>query len=198
VPELRGWNRLSPIIQILTLVLALKLAQILMLGKSRIYIQIVLILLTGSQIDSVRQMHLVHPQEQRLIIMKKFISDYSPKILRNCALLQLPNVSYPLNGDTFRMEDYDHFLVSVLDRKHNFSYGNARLNMNKTFKNTPLITDVNGFCAIYLDNFGESDLKLEKYLTQKYGEPISSLDNRYKLFTFNSTIGVSKKRQEIK
>jgi hypothetical protein len=191
LPEIRAWNRLTPVIQILTLALALKLIQVLAREKYKAFIYIGLIMLTVSQIDSVRQMHLVKPQEERLVSMKKFIADYTPKIPQNCAILQLPKVPYPLNGDTFRMEDYDHFLVSILDRKHEFSYGEARLSMTKSSDSIMARKATDDFCAIYLDNFGELNLDLETELIEKYGEPISSTDNRYKLFPIKSPINSS-------
>jgi hypothetical protein len=113
--------------------------------------------------------------------MQKFIKDFSPKIPKDCAILQLPRIPYPLNGDIVSMEDYDHFLVSILDKDHKFSYGSARLDMITRpveIESASLKT----FCGIYLDSNAYENVTQENLLSTRFGNPIISADKRYKFF----------------
>jgi hypothetical protein len=120
-----------------------------------------------------------------MVVMQNFIKEISNKIDKNCAILQLPRIPYPLNGDTANMGDYDHFLVSILDRNHKYSYGAARMDMTKKVPEIET-SSFDEFCGIYLDSNAYSNGIQENLLITKFGNPIKSSDNRYKLFVNSS------------
>lgn len=181
LPELRAWNRITPLIQILVLALTLLLIQILWNKRNQKKLLYLFMILIVFQIDSVKQANLIQPRKTEKIVMQNFIKEFSQRIPKDCAVLQLPRVPYPLNGDTINMEDYDHFLVSILDRSHLYTYGSARMNM--TSKSLEIDnSNFSEFCGIYFDSYAYSDKTQEEFLTIEFGKPIESTDKRFKFF----------------
>lgn len=181
IPELRAWNRVTPIIQILVIALALLLIQILWARGNQEKFLFIFTLLLILQADSVKESKLIQPKNTEIVVMQNFIKQFSTKIDNNCAILQMPRIPYPLNGDTVNMGDYDHFLVSILDKKHQYSYGSARMDMTKRVPEIET-SSFDEFCGIYLDSNAYSNRIQESLLNTKFGNPIESSDNRYKLF----------------
>lgn len=180
LPQIRSWNRLTPLIQLLALLLALYIFDNFIFHKKiKILVLVMIFLMVFSQFSTnmeTRTLSTKNLQNENREI-SNFIQDYSKMIRVNCAILQLPVIEFPLAGDFYKMQDYDHFRISLIDRSHSFTYGLEKPNnLTKLIKKE---IQNNNFCGFIVDSFGYSSSQKIYKLLKKEQDRVISRNKRY-------------------
>ena len=178
VPQIRAWNRLTPLIQILLILVTIKIIDRMKTSwKMPVAVLLTLssftsIFTTQFQVDTSRDF-----RNARLYL--SVLQDIAPI---GCEILQLPRIKYPFNGDQVKMEDYDHFLLSLIDRKFRWSYGSTNNEIETTVSESIDKIELNEYCGVHIDNDGFMDNQTLLFFQREYGNPTCSADGRYCFF----------------
>ncbi len=172
-PQIRGWNRLLPILLLLfVLGAAIVLAHIKLTRKPLFIWPVVAVIVILTVTDSVKPFAPIYDDTVTRISAKaEAASEYNAAINaaipQACGILQLPYMAYPENGPLNKqglgLGDYDHFLQSLANRQKDWSYGAVKnttesqwlaslpaFPMDKQFPELK----AKGFCGIHLDTAG--------------------------------------------
>ena len=116
-----------------------------------------------------------------VVSAEKFVLNMQKAIPGKCGIMQLPEISYPQAGARYKMEDYDHFLLSIIDKHFSWSYGSPKRAINSNPNDFDFVREIltNGYCGIVLDSFGYRDRKVIDYLDANYIFQSISDDKRY-------------------
>jgi hypothetical protein len=188
---IRSWNRLTPIIQILLIITAVYFIQNWTNYGKKWWFKITVGLLIFSQLQAFTSLSPA-PKKQQQKLAQNYVDEISAVIKSPCGILQLPLISYPQNGNLFRMHDYDPFILQLTYNKFQWSYGNPK-NQNEEveskfdIKNEQSLRTL-GFCGISLDNFGTNSKDTLNSLIETYGpSEVQSSNGRYQFFLISRT-----------
>lgn len=189
-PQIRGWNRLLPMILLLFVVGAcVVLAR--WTPRPVLSLPVALVILAATVSGSVLPYRALYEGTARNAgVLADQARDYAAQvngaIPEVCGVLQLPYVPYPEAGLTPpALQDYEHFVTALLNPGKNFSYGAVKNTSASTFVtglSTPLtpgdLTRLRqaGFCAIHLDLRGYEPGPLAQtqvILQAMLGDPIA-------------------------
>ena len=183
---IRSWNRLTPIIQILMIITAVYFLQNWTNFGRKLWFKIILSILVISQLQAFTTLSPT-PQRGQQIEAQNYVNQITSITSSPCAILQVPQIPYPQNGNYFKMHDYDPFIIQLTNNDFDWSYGSP--------KNSPSDTDLQidemdksgletlGFCGVSLDKFGTNSDETYKRLIEVYGEPrVHSSSSRYTFF----------------
>lgn len=189
---IRSWNRLTPIIQILMIITAVYFIQNWTnLGK-KWWFKITLGALILSQLQAFTTLSPT-PQIHQHVNAQNYVNKISNVVQSRCAILQIPEISYPQNGNYYNMHDYDPFIVQITNNDFAWSYGSPK---NAPTERRPLVNfrdrkalQALGFCGIDLDTFGTNSNETLTSLIEIYGPPrVKSEDGRHFFFSTSSSL----------
>lgn len=205
--QIRGWNRLTPILLWLFLLGAAVVLQRTRIARRLVYaLPIAIIVLALTAIDSVLPFRAAYTGSAAEVgtvtqAARDYATSVNTAIPEPCAILQLPYMGYPEFGPVRGIHDYDHFWTSLLNPSKSWSYGAVK-NTDASIwaAQLPLIPNpeqveqlrLGGFCAIHFDTRGfiaEQLPPLEQYLTEHFGAPIATgFDGQWQLYAIANPI----------
>ena len=199
--QIRGWNRLVPVLLLLFLVGAA--AALHRTGAARRLVAslpIAVVVLALVLVDSVLPFRATYADGARLggeqtQAARDYAAATNAAIPQHCGVLQLPYMAYPENGNTRAIPDYDNFYASLTNPGKDFSYGSVKytpasiwasqLPQVPTDEQVALLRGA-GFCAISVDfrgYLGEQTTPIFDDLSTRFGSPVASgLDDSWQLF----------------
>ena len=198
-PQIRGWNRLLPILLLLfVLGAAIVLARIKVARKPLFVWPVVVVILVLTATDSVKPFAPIYQSTVESISARaeaatEYNAAINAVIPEHCAILQLPYMAYPENGPINKqglgLGDYDHFLQPLANARKDWSYGAVKntlesqwlaslpaFPMDKQFAELK----AKGFCGIHLDSAGLLPLEQEsmtKFYNALLGPPVATGSN---------------------
>jgi hypothetical protein len=190
-PQIRGWNRLLPMI-LLLFVLGACVVLARWSPRPVLSLPIALVILAATVSGSVLPYRSLYEGTARnAAVLADQARDYAAQVNAAipdvCGVLQLPYVPYPEAGLTPpALQDYEHFVTALLNPGKNFSYGAVKNTSASTFVtglSTPLtpgdLTRLQqaGFCAVHLDLRGYEPGPLAQtqvILQAMLGDPIAN------------------------
>lgn len=186
---IQSWNRLTPIIQILMIITAAYFLQNWTNFGRKLWFKITLSILVISQLQAFTTLSPT-PQRGQQVEAQNYVNQITSITSSPCAILQVPQIPYPQNGNYFKMHDYDPFIVQLTNNDFDWSYGSPK---NSTSASDPQINELDkssletlGFCGVSFDKFGTNSDKTYKRLVEIYGEPkVHSSSARYIYFQIN-------------
>ena len=205
--QIRGWNRLTPILLWLFLLGAAVVLQRTRIARRLVYaLPIAIIVLALTAIDSVLPFRAAYAGSAAEVgtvtqAARDYATSVNTSIPEPCAILQLPYMGYPEFGPVRGIHDYDHFWTSLLNPSKSWSYGAVK-NTDASIwaAQLPLIPNpeqveqlrLGGFCAIHFDTRGfiaEQLPPLEQYLTEHFGAPIATgFEDQWQLYAIANPI----------
>ena len=183
---IRSWNRLTPIIQTLIIIAAVFFIQNWTNWGRKFWFRVALSILLISQLQAFTTLS-PNPKKQQQIEAQNYVNQISIFVKPPCGILQGPQISYPQNGNYFKMHDYDPFILQLTRNDFEWSYGNPK---NSQISSKIQIDEMNNsslqakrFCGVSLDTFGTNSDEIYKKLVEIYGEPsVLSSSKRYVFF----------------
>jgi len=133
-PQIRAWNRMTPIILMLILLGGAKSLE-LILKKNKVYVSLKkshkLLLTIGSLSILLLDQSPKYSAGSYMIndarLLKSVVTEYNDKIEslipEKCGILQLPVMSFPENGAINGLDTYKHFEVSLQNTNKNWTFG---------------------------------------------------------------------------
>ncbi len=208
--QIRGWNRLLPILLLLFLLgAAAALHRMAVARRLALAVPIALVVLALVAVDSVlpfRQAYAdsVDLQAATTAAGREYALATNAAIPNSCGILQLPYMAYPEQGDVRGIHDYEHFWPSITNPDKGWSYGSvkytdasvwaAQLAQLPTDAQVELLRGA-GFCAIHLDTRGfiSEDLPaIQGNLEQRFGTPVASgFDDQWLLYSIGGAATAS-------
>ena len=181
IPQIRAWNRLTPLIQLTVFIIFLLMLRNLRNHLSRKYLAFFTSLLLIWNVWTVSEGSFFEFDRNEVVSAEKFVLNMQKAIPGKCGIMQLPEISYPQAGARYKMEDYDHFLLSIIDKHFSWSYGSPKRAINSNPNDFDFVREIltNGYCGIVLDSFGYRDRKVIDYLDANYIFQSISDDKRY-------------------
>jgi hypothetical protein len=195
-PQIRGWNRLLPILLLLfVLGAATVLARTRAAKKQLLIWPVVVIVLALTITDSVRPFRSIYRETVESITAKAadaqaYADQVNAAIPENCGILQLPYMKYPENGPLNKqgdgLGDYDHFLQPLSNPGKKWSYGAVKNTAESAWlESLPQFPmDQNfielkekGFCAIHIDTAGilpQEQESMTNFYNALFGEPVAT------------------------
>lgn len=190
-PSIRAWGRLTPILFLLTALLAVCLWNLFRISWKGI-----------SAILAAGALVIVMPYDSAyswrtsidsgIVIGREFEvkgSNYAAQLNRaipgNCGVLQLPFVKFPEEPPMIRMGPYDHLWPALTNQTKNWSYGAIKNTPEgrfvEKFSSSLSPTDVielkkMGFCAVHVDKLGFSESELSDVISNlqtELGQPVA-------------------------
>lgn len=206
--QIRGWNRLVPILLLLFLIGAAVVLQRTRFAASLVIsVPVALVILGLALIDSVfpfRQAYSVNVGHASTITAaaREYASSVNAAIPEDCGVLQLPYIAYPENGPLSGMTDYDHFWTAITNPGKQWSYGSVKYTDASIWASQlpQLPTDAQldllratGFCAIHLDLRGFEEVERQSVidnLTARLAAPAATgFDGNWLLFSLGAPTG---------
>ena len=190
--QIRGWNRLTPILLWLFLLGAAVVLQRTRIARRMVYaLPITVVVLTLTAIDSVLPFRAAYAGSAAEVggitqAARDYATAVNTAIPDTCGILQLPYMGYPEFGPVRGIHDYDHFWTSLLNPNKSWSYGAVKntdasvwASQLPEIPNPEQVEQLRegGFCAIHFDTRGfisEQLPPLEQYLTEHFGAPIAT------------------------
>ncbi len=205
--QIRGWNRLTPILLWLFLLGAAVVIQRTRIARRLVYaLPIALIVLALTAIDSVLPFRAAYAGSAAEVgavtnAARDYATAVNAAIPEPCGILQLPYLGYPEFGPVRGIHDYDHFWTSLLNPNKSWSYGAVKYTDASIWAaQLPEIPNpeqveqlrLGGFCAIHFDTRGfiaEQLPPLEQYLTEHLGAPLATgFDGQWQLYAIANPI----------
>ena len=205
--QIRGWNRLTPILLWLFLLGAAVVLQRTRIARRMVYaLPIAVIVLALTAIDSVLPFRAAYAGSAAEVggitqAARDYATAVNTAIPEPCGILQLPYMGYPEFGPVRGIHDYDHFWTSLLNPNKSWSYGAVKnTDASVWASQLPEIPNpeqveqlrLGGFCAIHFDTRGfisEQLPPLEQYLTEHFGAPIATgFEGKWQLYAIANPI----------
>jgi phosphoglycerol transferase len=194
-PQIRAWNRLTPLLDLLVMVFGfsligelsdrfseLKLIRTLRRGKNIYPLLLILIVILDQTPALGSARGIIDQGIERTKLANQYLNQLDSKLPAGCTVLELPIVPFPENPPIYKLADYELMFPALLDRKLNWSYG--------AMKNTPSSAPLNhlqrlgipdlvkvgkgmGYCAVHYDSRGFEDDKTFQQLEHYLGKPIA-------------------------
>jgi len=187
--QVRAWNRFLPILLLLII-----LGAAIVLKRVKRKQSIALIATAGiaaTFVNAVAPFKNPYVTSSTNVTMtanaaRDYTKEINTKIPQDCAVLQLPYMSYPENGPLLDLDDYGHFWLPVNDIGKSWSYGaiknteagywSSKLPEIPTPVQVQALTEA-GFCGIHLDSRGyvvPAAERIKAELQTRYGPPITA------------------------
>jgi hypothetical protein len=205
--QIRGWNRLLPILLLLFLLGAAAALRQTRVARSLAFaVPIAALILGLTAVDS------VYPFRSSFVdsvassgattdAARVYAQQVNAALPADCGVLQLPYMGYPEYGIVRGVNDYEHFWTSLTNPGKSWSYGAvkntdasiwaAQLPQVPSAAQVELLRQ-SGFCAIHLDTRGYLHEVLGPVvddLTARYGAPVATgLDSSWLLFDLGGTL----------
>lgn len=203
VTQIRDWNRLLPLMLLLFILGAAgTIASARWPRRMIVSIPIAVVILLITLVDSVipwkglyddvaRGGRAIHDEALH------YAAAVNAAIPERCGILQLPIMIYPENGSVApSLNDYDHFMVGLLNPDKDFAYGGMRDTIASTWQldytngpSSAQIADLKsmGFCAVHVDTRGYEDpQRIKDQMQALLGKPVvTDLDGRWLLYRIN-------------
>jgi hypothetical protein len=199
--QIRGWNRLLPVLLLLFLVgAAAVLHRTRIERRWAIAVPVALVVLGLTAVDSVYPFKAAYAGSvaeagEATQAARAYASAVNSAIPQDCGVLQLPYMAYPEHGVERGINDYDHFWTSITNPGKQWSYGSvkftdastwaAQLPQVPTDEQVALLRQA-GFCAIHLDTRGyisEALAPVADDLTARFGAPVATgFDDAWQLY----------------
>ena len=198
-PQIRGWNRLLPILLLLFVLGAATVLARARITKKQLFIwPVVVIILALTITDSVRPFRSIYRETVESITAKAadaqaYADQVNAAIPENCGILQLPYMKYPENGPLNKqgdgLGDYDHFLQPLSNPSKKWSYGAVKNTAESAWlESLPQFPmDQNfielkekGFCAIHIDTAGilpQEQESMTNFYNALLGDPVATGHN---------------------
>jgi phosphoglycerol transferase len=190
-PQVRGWNRLTPDILLLVLLLAAKILEgavgwrLPKLLKKKYSVSLltllaILVVLFDQLPTRGSGASLLVDGTTRTILAKQYVKAIESKLPMKCPILQLPVVPFPENPPVNQMSDYEHFLPSLFDSNKLWTYGAIKNTSDYSFQ-----SDISGksakailqiarqhqMCGVHIDLRGYSNNDFFNEMTAILGTP---------------------------
>jgi hypothetical protein len=208
--QIRGWNRLLPILLLLFLLgAAVALRGTRIATRPVIAVPIALVTLGLVTADSVLPFKdayagSVATAGQSTDAARAYATAVNAAIPADCGVLQVPYMAYPEFGVYGGINDYDHFWTSITNDGKDWSYGAvkstdasvwaAQLPLLPTDAQVALLRGA-GFCAIHFDTRGfisETLPGIVGDLTERFGQPVATgNDGQWLLFDIGAPTGTA-------
>jgi hypothetical protein len=190
-PQVRGWNRLTPDILLLVLLLAAKILEgtggwrlpKLLRKKYSVslltLLAILVVLLDQLPIRGSGAIMLSQGRS-RTLLARQYVKGIELKLPKKCPILQLPIVPFPENPPVNQMSDYDHFLPSLFDSNKLWTYGAIKNTSDYGFqlgisgKSAKVILQIarqHQMCGIHVDLRGYPNKDFFSQMTAILGSP---------------------------
>ncbi len=187
--QVRAWNRFLPIILLLII-----LGAAIVLKRVKKKQSIALIATAGiaaTFVNAVAPFKNSYVTSSTNVTMtanaaRDYTKEINTAIPQDCAVLQLPYMSYPENGPLLDLDDYGHFWLPINDSGKSWSYGaiknteagywSSKLSEIPTPVQVQALTEA-GFCGIHLDSRGYVEpaaQRINEELQARYGAPIAA------------------------
>jgi hypothetical protein len=206
--QIRGWNRLLPILLLLFLLgAAVALRRTRLATRPAIAVPIALVSLALVTTDSVLPFRdayagSVAEGQARTDAARAYATAVNAALPQDCGVLQLPYMAYPEFGVLRGINDYDHFWTSITNDAKEWSYGAvkntdasiwaAQLPQVPSDEQVALLRGA-GFCAIHFDTRGfisEALPPVVDNLTQRFGPPVATgNDGTWQLYSIGAATG---------
>lgn len=186
VPQIRAWNRLTPLIQVILFLTSFIILDLVKNRKFIKFIKFIFCVLLFWNIYTLHSGSFVNIDKEEYNDVVQLVEKINILSGPGCPVLQLPDVGYPLNGDTFKMGDYDHFLVSLIDQKMKWSYGHSKTSKQSEPFDFLTKLESDAFCGVLIDTFGYGDNQVMKYLEENFGHGTSVGNLRYHYFVIKN------------
>jgi hypothetical protein len=195
-PQIRGWNRLLPILLLLFVLGAATVLARVRITKKQLFIwPVVVIILVLTITDSVRPFRSIYRETVESITAKAadaqaYADQVNAAIPENCGILQLPYMKYPENGPLNKqgdgLGDYDHFLQPLSNPGKKWSYGavtntaeSAWLESLPQFPMDQNFIELKekGFCGIHIDTAGilpQEQESMANFYNTLLGDPVAT------------------------
>ncbi len=195
-PQIRGWNRLLPILLLLFVLGAATVLARTRIAKKQLFIwPVVIIILVLTATDSVRPFRSIYRETVDSITAKAaeaqaYAEQVNAAIPENCGILQLPYMKYPENGPLNKqgdgLGDYDHFLQPLSNPSKKWSYGAVKNTAESAWlASLPQFPmDQNfielkekGFCGIHIDTAGilpQEQESMTNFYNALLGDPVAT------------------------
>ena len=199
--QIRGWNRLLPILLLLFLVGgAAAIHRTTIARRLALALPIALVLLALTAVDAVYPFKAAYAGSvaeagEATDAARAYAHAVNAAIPEHCGVLQLPYMAYPEHGVERGINDYDHFWVSATNEGKDFSYGSVKFTDASTWAaqlpQVPSDAQLSalraaGFCAIHLDTRGYISEVLQPVqadLRQRLGAPVATgFDGAWELY----------------
>ena len=203
-PQFRAWNRITPVLQVLIVVLAFKTLLLLKENFSKqtnlklnTVMCVLLTFLVWTQFSDTSK---ISPKvnDVQEIELKSFAMEVKRADLKNsCSIFQYPVLGFPEIPPYGKILDYDSFLVPMYVDKYTWSYGTLKTNPEfEKFRLSFDLSDANsqsqlkqmGFCGLLLDNYGSSVDRafLDQIVDWDIYQTIQSSSGRWTFLSFTS------------
>ena len=203
-PQFRAWNRITPVLQVLVVILAFKTFLLLkehysflnnISVSALIFISLSFLIWTQFSDTSKLAPKVNDAQEAEL---KSFAQELNRVELRSdCSVFQYPVLGFPEIPPYGKILDYDSFLVPLYVDKYTWSYGT--LKTKPEFQKLQSRFDLNdpksqgelerlGFCGIVLDNYGSTidGLYVDQVKDWRIFQRVQSSSGRWIFYAFTS------------
>ena len=204
-PQIRAWNRLLPLLLLLFILGAAVALRNTRAARVLVFsVPIAVVILGLVTVDSIRPFKEPYLESARKATHSvKAASDYATAVNAaipgNCGILQLPYMAYPENMPLRKINDYDHFWISLMNPGKSWSYGAvkntdasvwaAQLPNVPNDAQSALLRD-GGFCAIHLDTRGldaPSKIATRANLIERFGVPVATgLNDKWELYSLGA------------
>jgi hypothetical protein len=198
-PQIRGWNRLLPILLLLFILGAAIILAHLKVAKKPLFVWPLLVIVLGLTItDSVKPFAPIYSSTvdsigARADTAAEYNTAINAAIPENCGILQLPYMKYPENGPINKqglgLGDYDHFLQPLANSGKKWSYGAVKntaesqwLESLPAFPMDKQFAELKekGFCGIHLDTAGllpQEQESMTSFYDAMLGKPVATGNN---------------------
>jgi phosphoglycerol transferase len=210
-PQIRAWNRLTPVIILLVMVFGFAIgkkifqyyrSQILtkvgLLPKIQGILPIILIAVVLLDQAPARgsARGIIDQGILRTQLAKEYVSKLDKGLTKNCLVLELPITPFPENPPIVKLPDYELMFPALIDTKLRWSYGAMKntpaasiYTTFQTMNTKQLIIEAkkSGYCAIHYDSRGYPNNQVLQALTQYLGTPfVRGFQNQWYAFKLTS------------
>ena len=190
--QVRAWNRLLPLLLLLFIAGAMAVLARTRLGRlSAPSVVVGLVVIAVVMIEQVIPFRAAYADgsqrgSEAVAAATTYESAVNAAIPEDCGVLQLPYVVYPEQGKIEELNDYEHFLQSLVNPGKDFSYGAVRNTAaaeplkdlgNRLSRQQVQTLLAAGFCAIHVDNRGftpTAQTWVRNNMTMQFGPPIAT------------------------
>jgi hypothetical protein len=191
-PQIRGWDRLVPVLLTLELALVALLWRQLGLWTSGVRAVVVATILSVVVLlDTVLPFRTFFQANSASGAIERdaglaYAERLNEAIPERCGVLQLPYLAYPESGPREGLADYAHFMPGLTNPDKDWSFGavvgTVESDWQRELGNDIAASDIDhlgdaGFCAVHVDRRGftpEEFTALTAQLTDLLGEPVAT------------------------
>lgn len=202
-PQIRAWNRLTPIILTLSLLFLALLIQELQtyfearrvrkyLTRRSMYFILLGVVLLDQMPTPGSARGIIDQGIARTSAARSYLEDVSSHVEPGCPIYQMPNIDFPENPPVNKLPDYELLFPAILDPSHKWSYATMkntaaaaelRFLRDTPVQHLPSMLSAKGFCAIHYDARAYETDETFNQLVRAFGPPISiGFDDQWRAF----------------